>query len=103
MKLLEEREKRRSLGARPRVLEILNSDLRDRSSGNDRNAGSSSSRNLSYSYQLRKGISGLKSHSLLKELRIAEENNKRKESSETRSLNIRSSSSLEVDLFAEAR
>ena len=46
MKLLEERENRRSLGARPRVLEILNSDLKDRVSGEDRNAESSSNRNL---------------------------------------------------------
>ena len=58
MRLMEEREKRRSLGSRPRVLETLDSDKieADRSSRAERSSGSSSNRNLSYSYQLRKGI-----------------------------------------------
>ena len=83
-------------------MEILNSDLKDRVSGDDRNAESSSNRNLSYSYQVSKGIAGLKTHSLLKELRIAVEEDKRKESVNTRSQNSKPSTSLDVDLFAEA-
>ena len=39
----------------------------------------------------------------MKELRIAEDENKRKESSNTRSHSSKSSSSLDVDLFADAR
>ena len=105
MKLLEEREKRRSPGARPKALEVLDSDKREaeRRAEEVRKTGSSSNKNLYYSYQLSKGISGLKSLSLLRELRQAEENNRRKENNGTRSLNSRPRSSLEVDLFAEAQ
>ena len=46
---------------------------------------------------------GLKTLSLLKELRTAKENNRRVELNEARSLKSKSSSRLEVDLFAEAR
>ena len=71
IKLLEEREKRRSLGARPKVLENMNSDSREvvksLAAGSNPENSSSLSKNLSYAYQLSKGISGLRSLSLLKE------------------------------------
>ena len=70
VKLLKEREKRRSLGARPRVLETLDTDRREAekasAAGRKSDSSSSLSKNLSYAYQLSKGISGLKSLSLLK-------------------------------------
>ena len=105
IKLLEEREKRRLLEGRPKALEVLDSDKREaeRRAKEVRSTGSSSNKNLSYSYQLSKGISGLKALSLLRELRQAEENNRRKENNGTRSLNTRTINSLEVDLFADAR
>ena len=105
MKLLEEREKRRSLGARPKVLEVLDSDRREaeKKAEGRRKQESSSTRNLSYSYQLRKGLSGMRSLSLLKELREAEENSNKKENNQVEILNSRPRQRLEVDLFAEAR
>ena len=50
MKLLEEREKRRSLGDRPKVLELLDSDKRDaeKKAEGRRKQESSSTKNLSY-------------------------------------------------------
>ena len=62
MKLFEEREKRRSVGNRPKALQTFDSDRREaeRSSEVVRKSGISSGSNLSYSYQFSKGISGLK-------------------------------------------
>ena len=58
VKLIEEREKRRSLGARPRVLETLDTDRREAEKGSEAgrksDSSSSLSKNLSYAYQLSK-------------------------------------------------
>ena len=60
-------------------MEIMKSDLEDRVSEEDRNVKNSSSRNLSYSHQLSKGLVGLKAHSLVKEIKNAAEKDKKKE------------------------
>ena len=103
MRLLEEREKRRSLGARQKALEILNSEKRKESTNSVFTDTGSSDRNISYAYQLSKGLAGLKSLSLLKELKSAEELVRGNESVRTASRNPGSTNRLEVDLFAEAR
>ena len=105
MKLLEERENRRPVGARARVREVL----KDGVSEDERTRENSSSRNLSYTYQLNKGIAGLRTHSLLKELRMAMEDDRRKEEDRRKESNTfsnqipRPGPSLDVDLFGEAR
>ena len=71
---------------------------------NKRQDGAASrDKNLSYADQLSRGISGLETVSLLKELRSSQLQNREKDSSSDRRIRLRSNSSLDVDLFAEAR
>ena len=89
VKLLKEREKRRSIGARPKVLESMDSNKVEASRSkekvpetNKRQDGAASrDKNLSYADQLSRGISGLVSVSLLKELRSSQMQNREKDSS----------------------
>ena len=106
MRLLEEREKRRSLGARPKALESLDSSKKEASkpTDNDKQDGAADlKKSLSYANQLSRGISGLKAVSLLKKLRASEESNSEENVNRVRRPTLKSSSNLEVDLFADAR
>ena len=79
MKLFEERENRRYKGARPKVLEILNSDLEDRVLEEGRKAEKSSKVKISYSDKLSKGLDDIKANALLKESKIVKEEEKKKD------------------------
>ena len=77
--------------------------MEDRVSDKDRNVENPSGSYLSYSYQLSKGLAGLKAHTLGKDIKIAVKEDKRKESNHARSYNSKPNPCLDVDLFAEAR
>ena len=107
IKLLEERENRRSLGARPKTLvsKNLEGSLDGSSAAADRNLVEPSNlrKNLSYSDQLSRGMDGLKSLNLLKELRMSESRDRKLEEDGARKLNLISEEGRSIDLFAEAR
>ena len=107
IKLLEERENRRSLGARPKTLVSFNNEgSSDRNSMvTDRNLMESSiqRKNLSYSDQLAKGMDGLKSLNLMKELWMSVSRDRKLEEGGARKLDLNLDDGRSLDLFAEAR
>ena len=104
MHLLEEREKRRSLGARPKVFSPVTSDPSATvQSLAAVNKVSTATGGATFSEKVSGEGSSLNMLSLLKELRMSEENGRLRERREESSFRLRKNSSLDVDLFAEAR
>ena len=94
LRLLEERDKEKLLGARQRVPALP----RGTSDNSSKNRNS-----FSYSDQLEKGFEGLKSHNLLKELRNSETRERRKDDLGDSRQGLSREDSSNIDLFKEAR
>ena len=102
MRLLEERERRRSLGARPKELSPFNSGPSVTVQGSATALKASTTVTGATSSGKVTG-EGLNTLSLLKELRMSEQSNSNKESNVGSRLRLRKNSSLDVDIFRDAR
>ena len=80
MKLFEEREKRRFKGARPKVLERLDSDLEERIL---KEAEESKKVKMSYSDKVINGLADSKANAMMKESKMVKEVNEMQKESET--------------------
>ena len=80
MKLFEEREKRRFKGARPKVLERLDSDLEERVL---KEAEKSTKVKMSYSDKVINGLADRKANAMMKEFKMVKEVNVIQKESET--------------------
>ena len=104
MKRLEERENCRPVETRARDMEVQ----KDKVTEVDRMNKNNTNRVLSYNYQLNKGLDGLRAHSMLKELKRAQElrigqEDRSKETNTSSMMISKHGPRLNVDLFGEAR